>query len=164
MANKTINFEALNDYLLSQSRYLLVEWLPGGKLYGKEYKCADLSGAKGDSLSVNIDKGVWKDFATGDGGADLISLYAAIKRYSQIDAAKELERQYNPQDNGYVSKPTTARKPSKRTPFFQPPEDHTPPDISKYPPPVHLYTYKNINGRVSYYRLRWDKFDPRRNC
>lgn len=81
-----MDFKGLGAELLSKSESLLRDWLPKGKLHGKEYKIGSLSGEFGESLSINIQSGVWKDFATGEGGADLISLYAAIKGMSQTEA------------------------------------------------------------------------------
>ncbi len=69
---------------------LLSKWLPNGKLHGREYKIGNVRGDPGESLSINIDTGAWADFAAGQAGGDLISLYAAIHNISQSDAAKEL--------------------------------------------------------------------------
>ena len=61
---------------------VLAHWLPNGKRVdgGKEYtapnptrtdKCAG-------SLKINLSKGTWADFATGDKGGDLIDLVRYI--------------------------------------------------------------------------------------
>jgi len=42
------------------------------------------------SFCINVQSGVWADFATGDRGGDVISLYAYCKGVSQIDAARAL--------------------------------------------------------------------------
>ncbi|MDT9105863.1 hypothetical protein RSW49_23260, partial [Escherichia coli] len=43
------------------------------------------------SFTINLRKGVWKDYATGDGGADLVSLYAYVfHNNDQGAAAREL--------------------------------------------------------------------------
>ncbi|WP_243312352.1 hypothetical protein [Fundidesulfovibrio agrisoli] len=39
---------------------------------------------------MNRSTGVWKDFATGEGGGDIISLYAAVRGVGQVEAAEAL--------------------------------------------------------------------------
>lgn len=90
-----IDFKLIAADLLSRSNYLIPEWLPGGKLIGREWTCGDLTGGQGKSLKVNLDKGVWEDFATSQKGGDLISLYAAIHGKTQFEAAKELSGETN---------------------------------------------------------------------
>lgn len=81
-----MNFDALNANLKTETLELLKSWLPGGKVQGKEYVCATIDGGKGESFSVNIKTGVWKEFAGDLGGADLVSLYAAIHHMTQGEA------------------------------------------------------------------------------
>ena len=85
-------FSQINAACLSRYPTLLVEWLPGGRVTRREYVCSSLAGGNGRSLSVNLQSGVWRDFATDDGGADPVSLYAAINQLGQGDAARNLER------------------------------------------------------------------------
>lgn len=85
-----IDFDTLSRDLLTDANTLVPNWLPGGKLMGKEWTCGDLMGGPGSSCRVNIQTGKWADFATGETGGDLISLFAAIKGVSQKDAAMEL--------------------------------------------------------------------------
>ena len=85
----------LNQILVSLLPGLLTEWLPGGKLNGGEFKCGSIAGEPGNSLSVNIRTGVWKDFADSSlPGGDLISLFACIYGVSNGDAIKMLEERY----------------------------------------------------------------------
>lgn len=86
-----IEFEALASRLLQQARSLLAEWFPEGRLLGHEFEIGDLGGSPGDSLRVNINTGKWKDFASGEAGGDLISLYAAIHGLKQGEAVRALE-------------------------------------------------------------------------
>src|SRR3954452_21654552 len=85
-----INFESVAALALSQSRSLVPQWLPNGRLHGQEFRVGGLDGAPGESLSVNLNSGFWSDFATGDKGGDLISLYAGCHRLSQVAAARKL--------------------------------------------------------------------------
>jgi len=86
----TIDFPALAEKLLADAPSLLRQWFPAGKLVGREFKIGDLQGNAGESASINIDTGAWGDFATGETGGDLISLYAAIHGIKQSEAAKRL--------------------------------------------------------------------------
>jgi predicted P-loop ATPase len=85
------DFKELNAQLLLKAESVLYDWFPSGKLNGNEFTIGDLSGAPGKSLSVNIKTGVWKDFAAGDGGADLIALYAASRSLTQAEAFSDLK-------------------------------------------------------------------------
>lgn len=88
-----INFEALAEALQRDAHNLVPRWLPGGAVLGHEYKCADLSGGKGESCSINLTTGQWADFAADEQGRDLISLYAAIHAISNAKAAVQVARE-----------------------------------------------------------------------
>lgn len=85
-----LNFKALNDILLSRADSFLSDLFPNGKKEGNEYKIGNLSGDAGGSLSINLTTGIWKDFASSDGGGDLISLYAKAKGLTNGEAYKQL--------------------------------------------------------------------------
>jgi len=89
-----INFEALATHLLASGDILLQNWFPAGKKQGREFMVGNLSGEPGESLSINLKTGKWSDFATGETGGDLISLYAAKHGISQGDAARHLGPEY----------------------------------------------------------------------
>lgn len=94
-----IRFSELAQALLAQVATLLPQWLPDGALQGgKEYVCGSLQGGKGTSCSVNIKSGQWGDFATGEQGGDLLSLYAAIEGLTMGKAALQVARQYGLED------------------------------------------------------------------
>lgn len=142
-----INFKGINDQLLSECPFILQSWLPGGSLIGKEYCCADIHGGAGRSLKVNIDTGKWADFATGDKGGDLISLYAAINNLSQSEAAKEL-RIYEPINlKAPVAKPPAVTKP-QAVALIPPPGDAPEPRFNQG---SIIHTYRDINGQVMFH-------------
>ncbi len=68
----------------------MAQWLPGGRRDGHEWRCGSLRGDAGQSCSVNLVTGAWADFATGEKGGDLVSLFAAVFGRSQGEAAREL--------------------------------------------------------------------------
>ncbi|WP_177198139.1 VapE domain-containing protein [Nitrosomonas communis] len=90
-----LDFKAIASAALNRAHILVAQWLPGGDVSGGEYKA--LNPTRGDrskgSFSINLRSGVWSDFAAGESGGDLISLYAYINGLSQIDAAKEVAAQ-----------------------------------------------------------------------
>ena len=86
-----IDFEGINQAAVRAYRSVLPSLIPGGKFRGQEYvvknPCRDDQQA--GSFKVNI-RGVWKDFATGEGGSDFISLWAWVRGIRQGEAAREL--------------------------------------------------------------------------
>ncbi|MBI2602837.1 MAG: hypothetical protein HYW48_07265 [Deltaproteobacteria bacterium] len=87
-----MDFSSLKAQLHADIKRLLLSWLPNGKVQGGEYLA--LNPRRNDthlgSFKINLSSGKWCDFATGDRGGDLISLYAFIKSLSQYKAAVEL--------------------------------------------------------------------------
>ena len=84
------DFQRLNSQLLSSGHTFLKGFFPNGVIKGNYFLIGSLNGEKGSSLRVNLKTGQWQDFATGDKGTDLISLYAARKGITQGASFKEL--------------------------------------------------------------------------
>src|SRR5690348_17070035 len=84
-------FTEVAGLLQGRSEAVCSYLLPAGRKQGQEWVCGDLSGAKGQSLSINLHTGVWRDFAKGPSGADLINLWAAVRGTSQGEAKREAE-------------------------------------------------------------------------
>lgn len=87
-----IDFDAINAAVLCNARSLLQELIPGGKFRSLEYVVRNprRDDKTPGSFKINYRLGVWKDFATGDGGSDLISLVAYLRGVDQATAAREL--------------------------------------------------------------------------
>ena len=143
-----IDFELIARAALSNGSTLVSSWLPGGKLVGKEWTCASLSGDAGESLKVNLTTGKWADFATGEKGRDLISLYASIRKIKNSDAALEL--------GGHNLK--------KKLTLVPPPEAEPAPTMStkKFGDPTLKHCYQNKEGRVLFWIARYDLPDGRK--
>jgi putative DNA primase/helicase len=88
--DRRLNFAAVNRAALARLPDVLAHLLPGGRLIGREWTCGSLAGEPGASCKVNVITGRWADFATGDRGADPISLAAAVWKTSQSEAARRL--------------------------------------------------------------------------
>ena len=103
-----LDFAAINAAALSSLESLVADWLPAGRREGHEWKVGSLSGEPGRSLSINLTSGVWKDFSTGAGGGDPVSLLAAIRSCGMKDAAIELGEQLRTGIEAAAPKPKEA--------------------------------------------------------
>lgn len=90
MAN--VSFQELAVLALADINKILAQYLPEGKQYGHEFvvKNPVRSDSNPGSFKINTSTGIWADFATGDGGNDLISLIAYLSHSKQGEAAKAL--------------------------------------------------------------------------
>jgi putative DNA primase/helicase len=81
-------FKAVAAAALAKVEALLPQ-LIGGRLEGREWRGArTAAGGPGDSWSINIDTGLWRHYASGKGGGDVISMYAALHGIDQLPAMK----------------------------------------------------------------------------
>ena len=87
-----IDFKKVKTALSGHENKILQRILPGGKQRGTQYVVLNPTRADttAKSFKINTENWLWSDFATGDKGGDIISLYAYVKGMSQIKAAKEL--------------------------------------------------------------------------
>ena len=72
---------ALKGALLSRLPIALASLFPEGQVRGKQFVIGDIDGRKGKSLVVELEgskAGMWKDFATDDGG-DVFHLWASAR-------------------------------------------------------------------------------------
>ncbi len=84
----TLNFALVNRMALANAIPFLEEVLPGGRVVGSEYVVRNPLREDNEpgSFKINWQSGYWCDFALGEGGSDLISLYAWVKGVSQGEA------------------------------------------------------------------------------
>jgi putative DNA primase/helicase len=110
-----IDYKAIAAAALVEAKSIVEHLAPGGKYKASEYTA--LNPTRNDSsqgsFCININSGVWSEFATGDAGSDLISLWAYIRSIKQSVAAKQLaEFLHLPNLAGYpVTVATGVRKP-----------------------------------------------------
>lgn len=92
MKRSQINFERVNAEAITHLPSLLQVWLPGGKVQGREYIARNprRDDRRPGSFSINTSTGKWCDFASGDRGGDVVSLYAYLHGIGQGAAAREL--------------------------------------------------------------------------
>ncbi len=75
---------ALRQGLLARIEAVLHYLLPQGRIRAGKFHVGDIDGNPGKSMVVELDgphAGLWKDFATGEGG-DLFDLWARVRGYS----------------------------------------------------------------------------------
>lgn len=95
--------------------------LPRGKRAGAEWKAGSTSGDEGQSLSVRITgvkRGVWRDFASEEGG-DLLDLWAAARGLSIAEAMAEAKAYLGIRDSMPLRERPTFKRPARpqcRTP------------------------------------------------
>ncbi|MDR1241795.1 MAG: DUF3987 domain-containing protein [Deltaproteobacteria bacterium] len=161
----SIDFSAINNAALEHCPDLLFTLLPGGRLNGHEYVCSGLSGGNGDSLSVNTSSGIWKDFATDEGGSDLVSLVAAARRIGQGEAARALAEM-----TGTTGVPSASHhqngKHEDRPAAITPVPGDTPKPAMTHPrlgEPSAVFEYRSQAGRLLGYVCRFNKLTVKGN-
>lgn len=148
-----VNFDEVKNLCHGRIRELLPLWLPGGSVSGNEYECGDIHGGAGKSLKVNLNTGMWADFAANIKGGDLISLYAAIKSIGQKEACNELSKLFG--TKAVVKKNNLPARPQVVI-TKPPPDEPTPPMRHKtLGDPVHFWTYRDQDGSVLFHVARY---------
>jgi hypothetical protein len=87
---KKREYEDLAKALLERAEQTCRYLLPMGRREVNEWKVGSIDGERGKSMSINLKKGVWTDFADQPGGADLLALWAdkrGVKMHVAYDEA-----------------------------------------------------------------------------
>lgn len=87
-----MDFDKVNRAALSNLESLLCEWLPSGRRDGHEFVALNptRSDRKIGSFRINVNTGVWADFATRDSGKDPVSLVAYLRGVKMGEALRIL--------------------------------------------------------------------------
>ena len=87
-----VDFKAVSSAALVALDVIVPRILPGGYRKGREYIARNptRNDATPGSFSVNLQTGVWGDFATKETGGDMIDLLAYLGSKSKLEAAREL--------------------------------------------------------------------------
>ena len=86
---KDFTLDEVKAMLLSRAEAVCKDLFPMGRVRGREFVIGGLDGGKGQSMSINLKSGVWKDFAKGDAGSNLLELWRANLGTADINTAKE---------------------------------------------------------------------------
>lgn len=140
--------------------------LSGGKVQGREYLPLNpkRSDTKPGSFSINRDTGAWKDFATDDGGGDLVSLAAWSLGGGQYNAAKWLGEKLGIMPNVESSQRARHVQPPGNNQrnigqcIMPCPKDAPAPPSSHYKhgEPSGRWAYRSQDGDVMFYHCRFD--------
>jgi hypothetical protein len=86
------DFKNIADLAKSSSQTVVSYLCPHGKREGQEWVALNptRTDTRPGSFKINLKTGKWGDFATGDRGGDLISLWAYVKGIGQYEALKEI--------------------------------------------------------------------------
>lgn len=89
---RTLDFELVAARALASAAAIVPAMLPDGKRVGAEWVARNPTRADlhSGSFSVNLHNGKWADFASGDGGGDLIALAAYLEGCTQFEACQRL--------------------------------------------------------------------------
>lgn len=159
MTHKNLDFHDINSRALAVIESILAAELPDGKRQGGEYTAINPTrpDSSHGSFKINLRTGAWSDFATGDKGGDIISLYAYLHGISQSEAAEK------------VAEITGSTPPQKRrqtpkdreswTPILPVPDNAPEPMKAHhhYGPPSKTWAYRDSEGRLLGYVWRIDR-------
>jgi hypothetical protein len=102
VTHRRIAFRRIADTAARHAETIVRRWLPDGRREGAEWVAINpmRADSRKGSFKVNLSTGRWSDFATGDGGGDLISLAAYLHRLDQAAAARRVAEMLgiNPHD------------------------------------------------------------------
>ena len=92
MMKPTIDFHNVNRRALASAETLLSRLLPDGRREGVEWTALNPRRADRNvgSFRININTGRWADFAIGEKGGDLVSLFAYVLGVRQGEAAARI--------------------------------------------------------------------------
>ena len=103
---------------------VLTQWLPNGKRVdgGKEYTAPNptRTDKRAGSLKINLSKGTWADFATGDKGGDLIDLVRYLDGGTDVEACNKLADLLRLNAEDSPSKPAPTKSPAPEWIAIQP--------------------------------------------
>jgi predicted P-loop ATPase len=132
-------------------------------MVGQEYCVGDLRASKGDSLKVNLTTGKWSDFAAGEAGGDLISLYAAINSMDQKTAYNKLCESSGHSPTNNKSKPIKKIDHDQDRIQFAPPPKGTPmPD--QLATQSIKWRYCSLEGETLFLTTRFDVKGKKQFC
>lgn len=161
-----LDFAAINHALNPEA--VVPQWLPDGHRRGKEWVCTNptRNDRNPGSFTVNLIEGNWKDFATGDGGADLVSLYAYVFcGGDQGAAARDLSRNHgvrlgDPEVRQQAAEAAKVRniEEAKPVPVLPIPASATVPTFRHHElgEPSQRWEYRDREGRILMYVCRFD--------
>ena len=156
-----MDFKELHQATLPKLEQILKTIYPAGKTVGREFKIGSVRGEEGQSLSVNLDTGVWMDFNTGQTGGDLACLLAVRLDFSMTDAAMLVQTLLDDPAAGkkelrFILSGDGKKKPQPRN--LEGPDPKYVPDnfiLTEWGVPAGIWEYHNSAGRLVFVVCRY---------
>jgi hypothetical protein len=147
---------------LHASPKAFVEWLYGGRAYFTRHdaRIGNVTGEAGNSLSIDLRSGLWKDHASDEGG-DLISLYRAWAGYGGEEhfvlSLKEIAQDYLGDQVEAFARPTWTQAPKERIQKQQAQFGTAPrAENVELGAPSGDYKYYDLHGKIIASVMRFD--------
>lgn len=160
---KTDQIKRVREAAKASGLRILEHYLSGGKVKGKEYIVLNphRTDEHAGSLSIEIASGKGGDFAIGETFGDFVGLVAFARQCKPGEAAEELARFLGIATDDAAAvppAPTPARPAPKWRPVIPVPLSAPPPPAAHKTlgTPDHTYTYRDGDGGLLGFVLRWN--------
>ncbi|WP_445571331.1 DUF927 domain-containing protein [Pseudomonas sp. E102] len=158
------SFADVKSAALKEIDRVLAHWLPNGKRVdgGKEYTAPNptRTDKRAGSLKVNLSKGTWADFATGDKGGDLIDLVRYLDGGTDVEACNKLADLLHVSAGAAQSKPTLSKSKAPEWIAIQPipvgAMDKCPAKHRQHGVPSKVWIYRDAQGQPLMALYRFD--------
>lgn len=143
---------------------VLTQWLPNGKRVdgGKEYTAPNptRTDKRAGSLKINLSKGTWADFATGDKGGDLIDLVRYLDGGTDVEACNKLADLLRLSAENSPSNPAPTKSSTPEWIAIQPIPDEAmnkcPAKHRQHGTPSKVWIYRDTQGQPLMVLYRFD--------
>ncbi|CAI8993488.1 DUF927 domain-containing protein [Pseudomonas brassicacearum] len=161
---KRPSFADVKSAALKDIDRVLAHWLPNGKRVdgGKEYTAPNptRTDKRAGSLKVNLSKGTWADFATGDKGGDLIDLVRYLDGGTDVEACNKLADLLHVSAGAAQSKPTPSKSKAPEWIAIQPipveAMNKCPAKHRQHGAPSKVWIYRDAQGQPLMALYRFD--------
>jgi uncharacterized protein (DUF927 family) len=161
---KRPSFADVKSAALKDIDRVLSHWLPNGKRVdgGKEYTAPNptRTDKRAGSLKVNLSKGTWADFATGDKGGDLIDLVRYLDGGTDVEACNKLADLLHVSAGAAQSKPIPSKSKAPEWIAIQPipveAMNKCPAKHRQHGVPSKVWIYRDAQGQPLMALYRFD--------
>jgi len=161
---KRPSFADVKSAALKDIDRVLSHWLPNGKRVdgGKEYTAPNptRTDKRAGSLKVNLSKGTWADFATGDKGGDLIDLVRYLDGGTDVEACNKLADLLHVSAGAAQSKPVPSKSKAPEWIAIQPipveAMNKCPAKHRQHGAPSKVWIYRDAQGHPLMALYRFD--------
>jgi hypothetical protein len=155
-AARADEIQEIKAALEAQLGRVLFHLLPKGAMHGGKFYVGSVRGEPGKSLDIPLSgnlKGMWKDFASNEGG-DIIKLWQAVRGLSFRDTMDEI-RAYLGKPNRFQAKAAVLPKLPPAAEVAPAKSNHRP----ALPAPTKVWHYYDESGNILGSQTRYDMLD-----